>query len=564
MSSSLPSSQPLGDQEFLALALLFLDGVAGESERQSLESELFTNRARRDQFIELCIQRGELSEMLAAESLQIEDDGRGGSSLRRGDLAALLNEEELDASPPSSAFGPTHLWLGGLGLGFALALLAWFGWATFSKNLRSGPRGFDPYLSPQYVATLTAADNPTWGDSEIATEVGARLESGRLQLTRGSAEVTFDSGVRVVIQGPTSLVLHSDKGGLLEYGRLVARVPERAKGFVIETVDTQIVDLGTEFGIDVSKSGVVDVHVLDGEVQVESAGLKAGEAGERKLLQVGEAARCTPRNSVGWEAIDFRPADFMRRLSFNARRYPASLVGYWNFDEQGGPLLDSVGQNDGWARGGAARTGGLVGSGAMNFENANGERVDLGAGGDSLRFTHGVTIEALVVSNWSGVWMDYDEIFRKEDNSQRILLCFQHDHNAQSTAYPAVPIGPCLSFGLNLDGRYFELDMPLDGQEGRPTVGEMTDGRMHHIAATYDAASGLKTIYVDGKPRMTVQQEGAIRSGGLSPAVIGNMETTTETFNGTIDEVAVYSTALPAAEIAEHWRRAQSGEAYFP
>lgn len=161
--------------------------------------------------------------------------------------------------------------------------------------------------------------------------------------------------------------------------------------------------------------------------------------------------------------------------------------------------------------------------------------------------------------------MDYDEIFRKEDGNHRMLLSFQNDGGSNNFAVPEVSPGPCLSFGLHLEQRgYSELDMPLDGNEGRPSLPEMTDGRPHHIVATYDSLTGQKAIYIDGCLRFShdFPVGTAILNGGPAPAEIGNFSNL-EPFTGTIDEVAFYDFALSPDEISVHHDRAMRGERYF-
>jgi len=178
----------------------------------------------------------------------------------------------------------------------------------------------------------------------------------------------------------------------------------------------------------------------------------------------------------------------------------------------------------------------------------------------------GITLEAMIASAWSGRFGDYDEIFRKEDGNARMLLSFQHDGEAHAGfSEPAVPRGPCLSFGLHLAGRgYRELDMPLDGLDGRPTLTEITDGKPHHVVATYDSFTGRKAIFIDGRLRFSHGYPvGTMAlSGGPVAATIGNHRHS-EPFTGVIDEVALYDFALTPDEIAAHWRRAAGGERYF-
>jgi hypothetical protein len=130
---------------------------------------------------------------------------------------------------------------------------------------------------------------------------------------------------------------------------------------------------------------------------------------------------------------------------------------------------------------------------------------------------------------------------------------------------PAVTPGPCLSFGLHLEQQgYSELDMPLDGNDGRPSLQELTDGRPHHIVATYDSFTGRKAIYIDSHLRFShdFPVGNLILNGVPGSAVIGNHRNS-EPFTGTIDEVAFYDFALSPDEISSHHLRSMRGEPYF-
>jgi hypothetical protein len=147
-----------------------------------------------------------------------------------------------------------------------------------------------------------------------------------------------------------------------------------------------------------------------------------------------------------------------------------------------------------------------------------------------------------------------------------MLLSFQNDGTThEDFSEPPVQAGPCLSFGLHLAGRgYHELDMPLDGVDGRPTLAEITDGKPHHVVATYDSYTGRKAIFIDGRKRFehAYPVGTLVRCGGPAPAEIGNTRGT-EPFTGVIDEFAIYDFALTPDEVATHWQRVAAGQNYF-
>ncbi len=251
---------------------------------------------------------------------------------------------------------------------------------------------------------------------------------------------------------------------------------------------------------------------------------------------------------------------------------PASLVSYWNFDESAtgtGTAWDQIHANNGTFAGTATRTAGLVGIGAARFNDQNADAVNVGTGWNGLNnqfsFSTGIAIEALFTTNWNGA--DEAEIFRKEDGSNRILLSFQRASNINNAFGQLVGTAgvPGISLGLNIGGSYGEMDVAFDGLGGRPTLAQVADGRMHHVVATYDAASGVKSIWLDGSliASVNLTPGSLITSGGGATAFIGSHSGSWEPFTGILDEVALYSQALSARDIAYHFDMVQGGFNYY-
>jgi hypothetical protein len=163
-------------------------------------------------------------------------------------------------------------------------------------------------------------------------------------------------------------------------------------------------------------------------------------------------------------------------------------------------MLDLGSGSNGTLGPGATRVDGVVGAKAVNFNNTTNAFISVGAGvNNSFSTTTGITVEAVVEPQWNGALNDQDEIFRKEDGDNRILLSFQNDGNTNGLSLP--PIGPPRALLRAQRRRRVQSssDMLLDGQAGRPTLAALEDGAPHHLAATYDSVSGVKAIYVDGQ-----------------------------------------------------------------
>lgn len=97
----------------------------------------------------------------------------------------------------------------------------------------------------------------------------------------------------------------------------------------------------------------------------------------------------------------------------------------------------------------------------------------------------------------------------------------------------------------------------LDGTEisitGRTPV---NDGRWHHLVLTYDGAHA--TLYVDGQVDHRVELQGRLGWGVGSTLYIGNQASnSTQSFNGEIDEVAVYGRSLSGDEVEAHFAASQ-------
>ncbi|MCG8449852.1 MAG: FecR domain-containing protein [Pirellulales bacterium] len=117
------------------------------------------------------------------------------------------------------------------------------------------------------VARLTYAADCQWSKESKIGEVGSDLLAGdKLALSAGTVRATFENGVRVTIEGPCDFQINNEMSGMLYFGRLAADVPEEAIGFSIKTPSTEVVDLGTAFGIEVDEQGKSEVHVFEGEV----------------------------------------------------------------------------------------------------------------------------------------------------------------------------------------------------------------------------------------------------------------------------------------------------------
>lgn len=183
------------------------------------------------------------------------------------------------------------------------------------------------------VASVTALKDARWASNADGLTAGAYLKKGQhLDLQAGFAEITFDSGARVVIEGGTSFDVNSAWDGSLRRGALKATVPPEAIGFRITNPAVDVVDLGTEFTMIADAGGAADVMVLKGEVEASPG---ASNDDDTVLLREKEARRF---DASGISAVNDTEARFARFTRPIALDRFAPRLGYvhWPLDERSG------------------------------------------------------------------------------------------------------------------------------------------------------------------------------------------------------------------------------------
>ena len=289
----------------------------------------------------------------------------------------------------------------------------------------------------------------------------------KFALASGLMEITYDTGAKVILQGPVTYEVESASGGFLSEGKLLGKVTGKsAKGFRIETPTAEVVDLGTEFGVDVAKDGTSEIHVLKGLVQTQfrhSSGqvsqpvqLREGE-GRRYQCQSGQDTQpsnlvtAIPLDRAKFQGMHIRRPDERRErwlaYSRQLRKDPA-LVAYYSFESAGEsnatlPNLSSAGKLlDGQVEGAEWVYGRFPGKFALYFHGpGSSDRVVLPEQ-ERFKFTGPFSVAVwFKVEKFAG---RYQALVTKGDTSWRIEqdltsnhLCFGTSRGHDEAAYVA-------------------------------------------------------------------------------------------------------------------------------
>jgi hypothetical protein len=187
----------------------------------------------------------------------------------------------------------------------------------------------EPQPKTPIVARITGAVDCQWVQSPESRVQSPALDTRHSTLVSlgdtfsirtGLLELTYDSGARVLLQGPVIYKVESFAGGYLSRGKLTARVEkrgergERGEGrniskspnrqiadpsplsslpsplFVVRTPTATVTDLGTEFGVEVDERGQCEAHVFLGMVIARSVA-RNGTILASETLTAGKAVR---------------------------------------------------------------------------------------------------------------------------------------------------------------------------------------------------------------------------------------------------------------------------------
>lgn len=501
-------------------------------------------------------EKRELEEMLLASSRARE------IFLDRASWHGLLREQALQSQTELLTGGDERqrkvipfrhrAWLGA-GLAACLAL----GWWMLPRGGDDTPAtaAREAAPAPDRVALLAQAIDVKWEEGGGSFGVGAALPKGWLKIERGTLRLDFYSGARVILEGPAAIELLSPDLARLEKGRLTARVPPPAEGFTVLSSDLRVVDRGTEFGMNVSGTNACEVHVFDGEVELQGdlpataeKALFGGNAvsireGKWTAFPADRASFADPATVLAAAARETTEQwETWRKASEEFRSQPDLRV-YFDFEgmEPGDPVIfnraagagdDSHGSVIGcdplpgrWAR-----------KGALGFAKTS-DRVRFRSTGTtpSVTLMAWVRVDSLPQDHNSLLSMSPEtvgEIHWKIDKSGRLLLGLRAE--------------PQFSFDA-----WERLESPQ-------IVTEQDFGRWIHLATVIDGEQGVMKHFVNGaevasapmtrRPAVTL---GMANLGNFDAAVPERQDTgPVRSFNGRIDEFALFTRALSAAEIA--------------
>ena len=232
-------------EEFDTLCAAALEGTASEAQQKRLQQILKEDPTARANYL----QQSRLHALLTWQSGQATFDQVG--------------EEKVVAFPTWRRVAP-----------IAAAVILFVGIIAFLNN-RPAAQG----VAFEVIGT----------DGTTEFSLGDQLFQKSLKLSSGSLTFKLNSGAVVEAIAPFEMQLHDSMHLSVLSGAVTVDVGKDAKGFIVDTLNARVVDLGTRFGVSVGSEDT-DIVVFEGEVEVYQPSSSDSQAHITNLVG-GEAVR---------------------------------------------------------------------------------------------------------------------------------------------------------------------------------------------------------------------------------------------------------------------------------
>jgi hypothetical protein len=309
---------------------LACDNVGSPADWQHLNALLLESKAVRSSYLAYVELHAELRWLFCdkADAIHcISDDAMVRTSLAAEPVSAFPTVTSVPTNLIGRLSQRLHIlqypWTFGIA-SLAVAAGFWTFWAYLIGAGRSD------LLSRPHEANVVATYWTGQGDRQSAADEQTLRAGEALKIERGLVHLELKSGATLLVEGPAEWSIEGNNRAALRLGRLIAHVPQRAIGFVLETPATTVVDLGTEFDVTVLKDESTEVEVLKGRVRLYPGPLSSqvlkGAVPTYETLTAGDARRIEKHGDKGaWISRKVAPSK-SRLLGTSSESSPREIA----------------------------------------------------------------------------------------------------------------------------------------------------------------------------------------------------------------------------------------------
>lgn len=398
----------------------------------------------------------------------------------------------------------------------------------------------------QVLGRVVGLEGAVWARGTEHLEFGDRILLGQeLNLESGLVELLLTSGAKVTIEGPARFEATSELEGNLTLGKIAAAAPRVARGYTVLTPTSELVDIGTRFGVMVDEQGDSELHVFDGDVVARS--LSKQHSNDLVQARENEAMRFTA-SSTGPERFAARRDSFVEFIQSGPLPselpplpvtdklsvwYAADMCTEYSVGEAVSVWRDLlVGDND-------------FADNAWQFEDARRPRLmEDQSGHRALRF-----------DGWA-TCLETSPI----DPSRQQTFCFvclpapnSYADGIQGQVLLKYGNGPAMELGLVKGPRFrgWAWTGKADKFEGEVQSGRLPTDRPSVIVYEYDTIANHSRLWIDGKLKSRADAPIAVLQPGCKYIGSHNRMQYRAKYFGGLYEMAIYDKCFKAKDIGK-------------
>ncbi|MGJ8692948.1 MAG: LamG-like jellyroll fold domain-containing protein [Thalassotalea sp.] len=411
----------------------------------------------------------------------------------------------------------------------------------------------DTIAEYQYTGVAVIA-NVLSLDRSSPFKTGDIVQAGELIVSHGFLELEFYRGAQLKIAGPTTINIIDEEHIQLLSGKVMTDVPKVAIGFTIDTPNSEIIDLGTEIGVEVLPNGQSNVHVFEGLVEARS------KQGDSQLIEKDQAVKFSGQSKSSWfnsptlanDFAEFKQIDDLTGNAVNVKHQKwllsknnilknPNLVTYYDFepDSQSPRVLNNLSKygndHNGAIVGAQWSDGPWKGKHALNFKQAS-DRVRIDIDNKLTNFT-------------LAAWVQIDSLDRKFNS---ILLTdgfSPGDIHWQISNFSAKPkAAGSMVLGLK------SLKNGSKNYRYAPFFTPEESGTWYHLVMRFYYESDMLAMFINGEKVKETKITNPSKYWQIGSASIGNWDNTNtinplRNLNGSIAEMVIFSSALDDNDI---------------
>ncbi|MEM9943544.1 MAG: FecR domain-containing protein [Planctomycetota bacterium] len=268
----------------------------------------------------------------------------------------------VSTGPPPSTNSRRRLTIGMLTFAASLIAVSAFVWIVYfasSANKIVINNGVSPSLRTDWNGLGSIRQTNCSWDKFASGPFEGQFSVGQYKLKTGVAELNFNSGTTITIEGPCELNVDSKFSAELTAGKVVMNVSDISDGFLLKTPMAHVVDDGTEYAVSVDD--VTEIHVFDGSVVWQPNG---AEESDYQRIDAGEATQFSESNVAIGKRIPFGQRQFVRRLeAAKQSEAEGNLIAYDGFENLAGRIRSGrsgFGWDGGWHPPGRRRANAMI------------------------------------------------------------------------------------------------------------------------------------------------------------------------------------------------------------